>query len=79
MLCRHCQSLGPDGAHRYRLSRFPSFRGAERIRAMMCVACGTLLPPVDPTDLMLEKLAQLARFGLSAEGGPLLEASRRPS
>lgn len=79
MLCRRCHSLGPDGAHRYRLSRFPSFRGAERIRAMMCVACGSLLPPVDPTDLMLEKLAQLARFGLSAGGRPLLEAAQRQS
>ena len=55
----------------------PGFRGAERLCNLLCGECGSVLPPDNPTDRMLHKLAQLARFGLSSEGGPLLEYSRR--
>jgi len=56
----------------------PGIRGAERLSNLLCGECGSVLPPDNPTDRMLHKLAQLARFGLSSEGGPLLESGRHP-
>ena len=47
-------------------------RGAERPRVLLCSGCGALLPAADSTEVMLGKRAQLARFGLDAEGSPLL-------
>jgi hypothetical protein len=46
------------------------------LNSLLCHVCGALLPEDDPTDLMLHKLAQLARFGLTSEGMPLLESER---
>jgi hypothetical protein len=46
----------------------PTDRGAGTI----CPRCGGVIPSADVVDAMLETLAQLARFGLDAEGRPLL-------
>ncbi len=39
----------------------------------ICPRCGGRIPSDDMTETMLETLAQLAQFGLDAEGRPLLE------
>ena len=39
----------------------------------VCEACGASLSQADTTSALLAKLSQLARFGLAAEDGPLLE------
>jgi len=39
----------------------------------ICPRCGGRIPSEDMTETMLETLAQLAQFGLDAEGLPLLE------
>ncbi len=41
----------------------------------ICPRCGGRIPSDDLTETMLETLAQLAQFGLDAEGRPLLERS----
>ncbi|HEX7090805.1 MAG TPA: hypothetical protein VF192_11765 [Longimicrobiales bacterium] len=45
---------------------------------VVCASCGALLPQ-DATDVLLETLAQLARFGLVPEGQPLFESVRARS
>lgn len=49
--------------------------GVNRLRGLTCERCGVVLPTVDTTESLLEKLSQLALFGLTAEGRPLLESS----
>lgn len=51
----------------------------DRLRALLCAGCGALLPSTDPLEMMLGKLAQLARFGLDPEGRPLLKPARHES
>ena len=56
----------------------PQMRGfsdpaLERLRSVICLGCGSVLPAERPADTMLEKLTQLARFGLSDGATPLLE------
>jgi hypothetical protein len=46
---------------------------ATRKSGALCARCGGRIPSDDMTETMLETLAQLARFGLDAEGLPLLE------
>ncbi len=41
----------------------------------VCETCGALLTQADTTSALLAKLSQLARFGLAAEDGPLLESA----
>lgn len=53
--------------------------GAERLRAVTCSSCGALLPMHDSIEAMLLKLTQLARFGLDAEGRPLLTPAHTDS
>ncbi len=47
----------------------PSVRRSGAI----CPKCGGRIPSEDMTETMLETLAELAQFGLDAEGLPLLE------
>lgn len=54
----------------------PCCRGyapADRRAGTVCPRCGRPGPSVDPTETMLETLAQLAQFGLDAGARPLLE------
>lgn len=43
----------------------------------ICPRCGRLVPSGDATQTLLETLAQLAQFGLDAEGRPLLETREK--
>jgi hypothetical protein len=40
---------------------------------LICLSCGTVLPPELVTERFLDRLSQLGQFGLDAAGGPLLE------
>ncbi len=73
MICERCRTLPWEGRRFMRGVSRPGFRGAERLSNLLCAECGSVLPADDPQDRMVHKLAQLARFGLSSEGGPLLE------
>jgi hypothetical protein len=44
------------------------------VRGAICPRCGRLAPSGDATDTMLATLSRLARFGLDAEGHPLLQS-----
>ncbi len=76
MICVRCRATPWEDRRFLRGVSRPRFRGAERLNSLLCHVCGALLPEDDPTDLMLHKLAQLARFGLTSEGMPLLESER---
>jgi hypothetical protein len=72
MACKHCVQG--------RLLTGPQMRGSsdpalERLRSIICLRCGSLLPAERPADTMLEKLSQLARFGLADGATPLLEVT----
>lgn len=71
MLCTTCKML-PDSA-KERGQSAHSLPGWERLREVMCEACGALLPPMSQTDRMLRRLSELARFGLAAGGQPILK------
>jgi hypothetical protein len=47
-----------------------------QLRALLCAGCGALLPHAGAFDIIVGKLAQLARFGLDPDGRPLLKAAR---
>ena len=66
MHCDRCSAYKLD--KRLRPTRMPS----DGVSAQFCEACGDLLPVRDSVDGMLEKLTQLARFGLDAESRPML-------
>jgi hypothetical protein len=48
------------------------------LAGVVCASCGALLPQ-GATDVLLETLTQLARFGLTPEGRPLFESARARS
>jgi hypothetical protein len=60
MLCRHCSATDPAAR--------PPYGGALRVGAVagvLCARCGSVLGPHDLTRSLVEKLAQLNRFGLA--------------
>ena len=76
MLCRRCAGLVLQAATRYR----PPHGGEHPTRpvgyvGVLCAECGALLPPEEMAGQLIEKLAQLAQFGLVARGAPLLGSS----
>ncbi len=79
MLCSSCRLLAH--ASRRETTAVSLWRGpgGERVRALLCSGCGTVLPLGRTLDAMLAKLAQLARFGLDSAGRPLLRSARRDS
>ena len=70
MLCPRCQQQ-PDAHHDNRKS-IPLGREDPEDR-VVCDRCGGAVASGDAAGPLLAKLAQLARFGLVADGGPLLE------
>jgi hypothetical protein len=67
MLCPSCRS-----SERQRLFS-PVARGVlQELSVLLCERCGAVLPPLDETEALLAKLAQLSRFGLAAGAGPIL-------
>jgi len=74
MQCVECQSRGREVVRRYGRRD----RAWERLKTLCCATCGRLLPNPDSTERLLGTLAGLSRFGLAAEGRPVL-APRRVS
>lgn len=77
MLCRRCEDLALEGGGRLR-STFPKSRAsAGPLGSIICGRCGAVLSAEDHVEPLLDKLAQLAQFGLAGESRPLLEPSSR--
>lgn len=74
MLCSRCeaQPRRPSGKNRWS----GVGAGAERLNRVLCGQCGAVLPAQDQGERLLDKLSQLARFGLVAEA-TLLTPSHR--
>lgn len=71
MLCSRCeQQLKEHSAARGRWGT------PERLHRVLCRRCGAVLPAHDQGERLLDKLSQLARFGLVAEA-TLLTPSHR--
>jgi hypothetical protein len=70
MLCSRCEQLGERPAARGR------WNAPERLDRVLCRSCGAVLPAADQGERLLDKLSQLARFGLVAEA-TLLTPSHR--
>ena len=70
MVCSRCEQLGDRPVAR---SRWNAPEGLNRV---LCRQCGAVLPAQDQAERLLDKLSQLARFGLAAEA-PLLTPSSR--
>ena len=78
MLCIQCTHL-PLALRR---SGAPSSRRAwrsEHLGVLYCEQCGTVLLPEGTADALLDKLSQLARFGLTGDPRPILEPSHPES
>lgn len=50
--------------------------GSASVTDPRCPGCGAPLHPLTTGEALLDKLVQLAQFGLTAGGGPLFEPSR---
>lgn len=72
MRCSDCETLLVDTARPKSDPPSVMLRGLGRLSLFYCAECGTPLPPPDSTETLLSKLSQLARFGLSAGGKPIL-------
>jgi hypothetical protein len=54
-------------------ARCPGHIPSDGKGGAICPRCGGVIPSDDVTETLLETLAQLAQFGLDAEGRPLLD------
>ena len=77
MLCRRCAGLVLHAARRFRP---PLWEGDHPTAAVepggvLCAECGALLLPEEMAGQLIEKLTQLAQFGLTARGAPLLRSA----
>lgn len=73
MICEKCSSL----AQNRKIPPFAaSLQAGDRLGVLFCEACGSLLALPDSGDVILDKLTQLARFGLSAGNGPLMKSKK---
>lgn len=70
MLCLRCEQLGERPAARGR------WVAPERLNRVLCRQCGAVLPAPDQGERLLDKLSQLARFGLVAEATLLVPSHR---
>lgn len=61
MLCSRCEQNGGRTALR------GEWKAPGRLNRVLCRGCGAVLPAPDQGERLLDKLSQLARFGLVAE------------
>jgi len=72
MLCRRCERrLWSPKLLQFWTSP-PSVWGVAPLGDLICLRCGSVLPPELTTERFLARLSQLGQFGLGAAGGPLL-------
>ena len=83
MQCVHCLT-----AERRRVAPAPAasreqvdaIERADRRSQLVCASCGgPLAPGGSLRERLVQRLAQLGRFGLTADAGPLLESGRHRS
>lgn len=74
MLCRRCEGVERGGAGHPAGASPAAVWGVERLRGLMCAACGALLGAEDIAQRLLRKHSQLAQFGLVSLSRP----PRRP-
>ncbi len=79
MLCNDCQSRLTHDRGSATPDRPALTEQYAQLRALICAGCGALLPHASAFDVIVGKLAQLARFGLDPDGRPLLKATREDS
>lgn len=72
MLCSRCKRM-PEGQASAAVASPQTLPGWERLELILCSRCGVLLPGLEPSDRLLDKLAGLARFGLTAGTSTILE------
>ena len=72
MRCRRCEA----GGIRPGTLSATAVWGAERIRGLLCTACGRVLSAADIAQLLIHKHWQLAQFGLVSLHRPLLKPIR---
>ena len=77
VLCTNCGTSLVDLPPDFESSRPPSSRTGSSPQGRLCAQCGALICPEDVVDSMLNKLSQLARFGLGADDKPLLSTKGR--
>lgn len=77
MLCGLCGGHPADVPRRTRRNFDRQAWRLERLTRLYCEGCGSALPAIDRTELLLAKLTQLARFGLTAEGRVISESRVR--
>ena len=70
MLCSRCEKQGDRPVARNR------WNAPERLNRVLCRQCGAVLPAQDQGERLLDKLSQLARFGLVAEATLLVPSHR---
>ena len=70
MLCSRCEQLTERPTSRGR------WNPPERLHRVLCRGCGAVLPTHDQGERLLDKLSQLARFGLVAEATLLVPSHR---
>lgn len=71
MLCSRC-----EGQSDRRVPRRSAWIAPERLHRVLCRQCGAVLPVEDHGERLLDKLSQLARFGLVAEATLLVPSHR---
>lgn len=77
MVCADCERVLSSLDRRTGKRLRPAPRGDDAFGGMLCARCGALVLPQTSTESMLRKISQLASFGLSGGGEPLLERRRR--
>src|SRR5260370_8306843 len=77
MLCNDCRARLQHARGSATLVRPPFTEQDAQLRALLCAACGGLLPHPGTFDIIGGKLPQLARFGPAPDGPPPLKAARR--
>jgi len=78
MLCERCSASRVRRGARAVPAALEGPAGERSLAGVVCASCGALLPQ-DATDVLLETLAQLARFGLTPEARPLFESTKARS
>lgn len=73
MACSYCKELFPQGVRRSCGFAPESAREWERLRSVICDQCGAVLPVAPSRETLLDKLVQLARFGLADGATPILD------
>jgi hypothetical protein len=78
MLCAQCNSLPAAALRRGPAVSAGAAWRSNRPGVCFCERCGALLIPSGDTDALLDKLSQLARFGLVGDPKPILDRSEEP-